>query len=230
MLNCILFDIDNTLLFKTPSLPEKVFSLVSQGHPEIDMETVERAYAASELWQGIQIKNENDTGVRMSDESYLNGVLAVYAQFLPMDGIDTTSFGKLLAGKCEYSLVPDVLQVLVELKKKSYPLGIVSNNHPEIREVLREHGLNDFFDTIVISEEVQLYKPDPKIIELACGQIGVPCEQTVYVGDHPFDILCAHEAGAKCVWFPPNKFFELPGFISQPEYRIDRMKELNELL
>lgn len=50
MYQAVFFDIDNTLLFKQPSISEKVFEIVSAHTPDVEREAVERAYAASELW------------------------------------------------------------------------------------------------------------------------------------------------------------------------------------
>lgn len=65
---CVLFDLDNTLLQKKPTIVEKVFEFAHQYYPKLCVETIEKAYAASELWQGQQLKKENETGQRMNDE------------------------------------------------------------------------------------------------------------------------------------------------------------------
>ena len=44
----------------------------------MEREAVERAYAASELWQGQQIMKENETGVRMPDEEYIAHLVFIY--------------------------------------------------------------------------------------------------------------------------------------------------------
>ena len=71
MYDAIFFDIDNTLLLKKPSIPEKVHEAVGPGYT---LSAVEKAYAASELWQGEQVKRENETGVRMPDEEFVANV------------------------------------------------------------------------------------------------------------------------------------------------------------
>ena len=80
---CVLFDLDNTLLQKKPTIVEKVFEFAHQYYPKLCVETIEKAYAASELWQGQQLKKENETGQRMNDEEYFRNVLSVYLSFLP---------------------------------------------------------------------------------------------------------------------------------------------------
>lgn len=232
MANCVLFDLDNTLLLKSPGITEKIFELASAVSPEVKMETVEEAYAASELWQGEQIKKENETGVRMNDEEYFENVLAVYRKFLPLGEELSSQLFSILSGKydMEYQLMPHAEEVLRELKNRGLPLGIVSNNHVKIRQVLTDLDIAGYFDSIIISEEVNLFKPDPEILELACREIGVPCGGGIYVGDHPFDILCAHSAGMPAAWLPPNRFFRVPEYIGSPEYTLTNLSELLPIL
>lgn len=232
MVNCVLFDLDNTLLLKSPSIPEKLFELASAASPEIKMETVEEAYAASELWQGEQIKKENETGVRMSDEEYFENVMAVYRKFLPLGEELSSRLFSILSRNydMEYRLMPHTEEVLTELKNRGLPLGIVSNNHVKIRQVLTDLELAKYFSSIIISEEVNLFKPDPEILKLACREIGAPCGDSIYVGDHPFDILCAHSAGMPAAWLPPNRFFRVPEYIGRPEYTLTKLAELPQIL
>ena len=232
MLRCVLFDIDNTLLFKTPSLPEKVFQLASACRPELSLQEVERAYAASELWQGEQIQKENETGQRMDDGEYLENLQRIYRQALQLDQEECERLAGLLTGQYEkaYAPAPGAAALLGRLKERGLLLGIVSNNHDGVRQVLAEQGLAGFFDGMVISEEAGLYKPDPRILELACWQLQVSCQESVYVGDHPFDILCAHSAHMPAVWMPVNRSMSVPAFIGPPEHTIHSLEELPGLL
>lgn len=229
MLRCVLFDIDNTLLLKKPSIVEKVFEAAGPG---LRFEDVERAYAESEIWQGEQIRRENETGVRMADEEYLRSVFGVYQRVL---GLKEEAFAALRPVfmrnyHMDYEAAPGAEQALRSLKAKGLRLGIVSNNTPQVRQALEARGLAGFFDAVVISEEAGLYKPDPRILELACQRLGVPCAGSVYVGDHPFDILCAHGAHMPAVWMPANRFMTVPESIGPAEYRIGSLAELDGAL
>lgn len=220
------------MLLKKPSIPEKVYEAASRRKPSLTWEAVERAYAASELWQGGQIMKENETGVRMPDEEYLTHVVQIYQRSLGLE-LDT---GQELTAifsrdyKKAYSLAPGALEVLRHLQSQGMPMGIVSNNHAGVRDVLKEQGILPYFQTVVISEEVGVCKPDPEILRLACAQTGTAPEDCIYVGDHPFDILCAHDAHMPVAWLPANRFMETPEFIGPPDYTIHSLKELIHLL
>lgn len=232
MTRCVLFDIDNTLLMKKPSVAEKVFEIAAPIAPGMTMSDVERAYAQSELWQGEQIRKENETGIRMPDEEYLQNVFRVYQQALMLEDQAYEALRGVFMGDYpkRYETAPEALETLRQLKSRGFALGIVSNNRPAVRADLDEQGLTEFFDSIVISEEVGLYKPDPKILELACRQMKVACEESVYVGDHPFDILCAHSARMAAIWMPVNSFMKVPAHIGPPEHTVSALAEILNVL
>ena len=232
MIQTVLFDLDNTLIVKKPTLSEKIFELAAKAQPSLKFETVQRAYAASELWQGAQIQKENETGVRMSDEEYLANLMRIYKEHVTFAPDADGQLQKILMQdyEKEYRLSPQAKEILSYLKSEGMTLGVVSNNYGKIRQVLADLEIADFFDTIVISEEVGLYKPDPKILEYACAQLNTPCSAAIYVGDHPFDILCAHSAGMPAVWMPENPFMTVPEDIGPAEHTIGLLSELGEIL
>ena len=232
LIECVLFDIDNTLLMKRPSIPEKVYETARTFLPGLAFEDVERAYAQSELWQGEQIQRENETGARMPDEEFLKNIFGVYRNAL---GLPEKALGELRGVFMrnyfmEYEPAFGAVETLERLKSRGLKLGIVSNNTPEVRAHLAELGLDRFFQSIVISEEVGLYKPDPAILELACEQLGAAPGDSVYLGDHPFDILCGHAAGMPVIWMPVNPYMTVPGHIGPPEHTVGALAEIVELL
>ena len=65
---------------------------------------------------------------------------------------------------------------------------------PHVHAVLSELGLTDFFHSIVISAEVGVKKPDPRIFDVAFDQTGMKPEEVVYVGDTEDDVKAARAA------------------------------------
>jgi putative hydrolase of the HAD superfamily len=76
---------------------------------------------------------------------------------------------------------PQVRDVLAELRGDGFRLGLVSNCTSDVRGMLQQSGLDQLFDTVVLSAEVGLMKPDPRIFALALRRLGVA--RGFYVGD-----------------------------------------------
>ena len=71
---------------------------------------------------------------------------------------------------------PHTVETVLELRLMGMELGIITDGLPIKQwEKLVRLGLDDFFDTVIISgdEEVGLNKPDPRVFELALEKIGV---------------------------------------------------------
>lgn len=228
--SCVLFDLDQTLLLRTPTIPQKLKEVMGQMKLPHSKDQVDKAFADCEYWIGEQTTLENQTGIRMSDEAFLARLIAFYQNALgiPQDGVASLQTVVCRQYTRTYTLMPDAIKLLAALKAKALKLGVVSNNYATIRQTLDELGLTEFFDCIVISEEVGLQKPDPAIIALACERCNARPEETIYVGDHPFDITCAHEAGAAAAWLPPNRWYRLPEGSREPEMRLAGLWELLE--
>jgi len=92
----------------------------------------------------------------------------------------------------------DVKDVVVELTRRGYRLGIIANTitETEIPDWLAEDGLTGYFQTVVLSSKTGLRKPGPEIYWEAARRIGVEPALSAYVGDNPSrDIVGARLAG-----------------------------------
>ena len=80
-----------------------------------------------------------------------------------------------------------VEKVLLELKRRSIGLGVISNWDCTARDIISAAGLIDFFDHLVISCEANCSKPDSRIFNLALQKASVEAHQCMYVGDNYYD-------------------------------------------
>ncbi|MFW9993333.1 MAG: HAD family hydrolase [Candidatus Odinarchaeota archaeon] len=109
----------------------------------------------------------------------------------------------------QFRIFPDSQSTLLGLKSSGIKLGLVSNVPPELlasrRELLLEHNILDSFDTIILSAEVGISKPDRRIFELALNEIAVADPTRAwYVGDSVInDVKGAKNAGMVPVLFDP---------------------------
>ncbi len=92
---------------------------------------------------------------------------------------------------------------LLPLVKARARVGIVSNNLlDEQREKLRECGLEPFVDALVVSEELGVSKPDPRMFEVALERVGAAAGDTVMLGDSwVADVAGARACGIRAIWF-----------------------------
>ncbi len=92
--------------------------------------------------------------------------------------------------------------VLAALQAK-YRLGLVSNfdHGPTARRVLEMHGIDRYFEVILISDEFGRRKPHRSIFDAACERLQATSSEALFIGDNPKeDIAAAHAAGLTPVW------------------------------
>jgi putative hydrolase of the HAD superfamily len=130
---------------------------------------------------------------------------------------------------------PDARTVIVELDRRGYKLGIISNviTSREIPDWLEADDLGKYFKSVVMSSVFRRRKPDPEIYWEAAKQIGVPPERCVYVGDNPArDVVGTREAGfGMAIILMGKQEFEKdpPRGDNAPDMIIHEFKQLLEL-
>ena len=109
-------------------------------------------------------------------------------------------FWERYEGYCR--LEAGTLETLEELRRRGMKLGVITNGPREMqRRKLAVLGLERAFDTIVVSGEEGVRKPDAEIFRRALDRLGVAAHEAMFVGDHPVaDIEGAHGAGLRAVW------------------------------
>jgi putative hydrolase of the HAD superfamily len=130
---------------------------------------------------------------------------------------------------------PDVKEVVLELSKRGYRLGIIANTitETEIPDWLEEDGLIDYFKAVVLSSKTGLRKPGPEIYLEAARRVGVDPARSMYVGDNPSrDILGARLAGFGMVVIlmePATLDKEPPTGENKPDKIIQEFSELLDI-
>ena len=83
--------------------------------------------------------------------------------------------------------------------------GLISNGWPDLREYVARNRFDDAFDVLVISAEVGLLKPDPRIYELALGQLGTTAAQAALVDDTRANVEAATALGMHGILFKESE-------------------------
>ena len=229
MLKAVIFDLDDTLMPDEAAADAAIIAVAEQTRaihnvaPEDLRVSVRRISRA--LFRANPIVRDYDSFEVSSWEALTAGFSGddpemtalrewaprfrheVWLRALAENGVADPALADRLAAlypverRLRYAPFPDVLPVLAVLKTR-YRLGVITNGPSDLqRTKLARSGLDAWFPVQVISREVGVAKPDPRIFAIALERLGVTAAEAVYVGDSPkHDIQGAHASGIKAVW------------------------------
>jgi 2-haloacid dehalogenase len=101
-----------------------------------------------------------------------------------------------------YSEVPDAL---ARLSAAGLKLAILSNGEPKMLDAaVGNAGLGDLLDAVLSVEEVGVFKPDPRVYQLAVDRLAVRADQISFQSSNAWDVNGAGCFGLRPVWI--NRF------------------------
>ncbi len=185
MYNCIIFDVDGTLI----DTENAVFSIYQRMVSErlgrnISDEEIKNAYAVPTIQALKQLGFNNDEKAVRDFHQYL---MESFKKVKPFEGI---------------------MKVLMDLAQNNKVTGIVTSRSSE--EVMEDPCLQKmlaYFSYLVCTSDTKRHKPHPepllKVVELS----GLKVSDTIYIGDSHIDCKCAENAGidfALALWGARN--------------------------
>ena len=121
--------------------------------------------------------------------------------------------------------------VLEHLKQKGYPMVLVSNFYGNINQVLKDAGIDGYFEDVIESAVVGVRKPNPAIFALGVCALDFPASQVLVVGDtYGKDIIPAHKLGCHTLWIKGLQWEEKKVDDSSPDGIIKKLSEMEEFL
>ncbi len=83
-----------------------------------------------------------------------------------------------------------------------YKVGLLSNAWDDLRQTMHERwNIDGLFDEMIISAEVKLVKPDPRIFRLAVQRLQVQPDETVFVDDVAENVDIASKEGLHAIQY-----------------------------
>ena len=129
------------------------------------------------------------------------------------------------------ALLNENRQVLEHLKQKGYPMVLVSNFYGNINQVLKDAGIDGYFEDVIESAVVGVRKPNPAIFALGVFALDLPASQVLVVGDtYGKDIIPAHKLGCHTLWIKGLQWEEKKVDESIPDGIIKKLSEMEEFL
>ncbi|WP_419393083.1 HAD family hydrolase [Cytobacillus praedii] len=191
MIKAVLFDLDGTLLNRDASLK---YFLEAQ---------YERLY---QYLGHIPIEKYTSRFIELDQRGYVGKDL-VYQQLiieLNISGISRESLHLDYINEFSNCCVPfpNLINMLQSLKDRSILLGIITNGKGKFQmDNIKALGIENYFDTILISEREGIKKPNPEIFKRALSKLDAAAYESMYVGDHPEnDVFGSKNVGMLAVW------------------------------
>lgn len=178
-IECVLFDLDGTLIDTAPDFTVVVNQLLLEharppvAEARIRQTVSDGARALVKLAFGITEDAEQFAELNQR-------LLDIYYEKL---------------GNTESCLYPGLDTLLQQFDAQGIRWGIVTNKPEKYSELLLQKlALRDRCKSLICPEHVSQRKPHPEPILLACQQLQANTERTVYIGDHVRDIQAAKNA------------------------------------
>lgn len=129
------------------------------------------------------------------------------------------------------ALLNENRQVLEHLKQAGYPMVLVSNFYGNINQVLKDAGIDGYFQDVIESAVVGVRKPNPAIFALGVCALDLPASQVLVVGDtYGKDIIPAHKLGCHTLWIKGLQWEEKKVDESIPDGIIKKLSEMEGFL
>ena len=114
------------------------------------------------------------------------------------------------------------------LRSRGYRMHMTSNGFHEVQyKKLAACGLQDYFDTIILSEDAGANKPSKAFFDYAFAQSGASVDTTMMIGDNlQTDIIGARDVGLDTILF--NRWDVPPSDI--PTHTVAALREIMQIL
>jgi 2-haloacid dehalogenase len=178
-------------------------------------EVGEQADALSQLWRTKQLEYTWLRALmrRHADFWQVTGDALDYA--LALHRIDAGPIREpLLQAYLTLDTYPEVPAMLERLRAAGLKRAILSNGEPNMLAAgAQSAGIAGLLDAVLSVEEVGVFKPDPRVYQLAVDHLGVPPAAIAFLSSNAWDINGAASFGLRPVWVnrlgaPPER---LPG-------------------
>ena len=256
-ITAILFDMDETLVVDDAAAEEAMLATCQRAAPQYGVEATVLSDAvrryARELWRASPVHgygramgisswealwgrflgdDPNITALREWAPGYRREAWSwALVELGVRDTADAERWSAMFQQerRARHRVFPDAEPCLMELKQH-YRLALLSNGAPDLqREKLEASGLGGYFETVVISGEVGIGKPEPGIFLLVLERLGVSPQAAVMGGDsRARDIQGAQRAGIRAIWL--NRTGVAPSDGVVPDAQIRSLAELSALL
>lgn len=204
-----------------------VHSAVGRHKPRIG----DAADAVSALWRTKQLEYTwlRSLMGRHVDFRRITGDALDYA-FDAYDIDDDSLRADLMQAYMSLDAYPEVNDVLQRLRGAGLQTAILSNGSPDmLAAAVDAAGIGDLLDANLSIEEVGIYKPDPRVYQLAVDRLNVRAEEISFQSSNAWDAVGAATFGFQVAWV--NRFGQRrERLTAEPQAEIGDLNQLLDVL
>ncbi|AZS15981.1 HAD family hydrolase [Paenibacillus lutimineralis] len=221
-IKAILFDLDNTLMDRDWTFQQFALQLIEECLIEVSAEERERL---------IAYMIESDADGYREKQGYFRELIERLPWVERPDLDELTRYYELNY-MTHARAMNHAVWTLEQCRALDLRLGIITNGRSEVQHgKIDQLGLRPFFDTIIVSGDIDIKKPDPRIYRTALERLGTAAEETIIVGDHPRnDIWGAANIGIRGVWLRRAHGWNADLQGGKPWHEIYELNELISLI
>ena len=104
-----------------------------------------------------------------------------------------------------FQLNKELIEKLLNFKKKGYKLAILSDQWPVSKKFFIKKEFYKIFDVVLVSCDVGLRKPSLKIYKLLKKKLGVKYSQILFIDNRKWNLPNAERLGIRTILFKNNK-------------------------
>jgi HAD superfamily hydrolase (TIGR01549 family) len=195
------FDLDDTLYNNKPVISkayQRLYSFLKDNYPKFaDIYTfdsfVESAITVRQNHQQISDLN----AIR---RIHIKTILTT-AGYTVNTSMEDEAFEVFWLARQDVRLFPEVNEVLTTLAKR-FPLVAITNGNACIKMM----ALEQFFQFSVSPLDTGEAKPHPSMFLYATDKLAIQPQELLHIGDTiEIDIVGAHQAGCRSIWFNPKQ-------------------------
>lgn len=166
----------------------------------------EQADAVSAVWRSKQLEYTwlRSLMQRHADFWQVTGEALDYA--LDSFSVDDPALREdLMQAYLQLECYPEVPGVLAQLKAAGLRTAILSNGNPTMLQAAVSHsGIAEHLDAILSVEDLGIYKPDPRVYQLAVDGLDAEPEHISFQSSNAWDVAGAASFGFQVAWI--NRF------------------------
>ena len=194
----ITFDVGGTLIEPWPSVGHVYEEVASRHGVRVKPEELTRRFVVA--WN----RKENFSYTKDDWAALVDDTFIGLTTILPSQSFFEELYSRFSEPDC-WHMYGDVIPTLTTLNERGVRLAVISNWDTRLRPLLEIIGLADWFESIHVSSEIGITKPDLGIFQAAINSIGLPSSQILHVGDSELeDYQGAQAAGMQTRWLCRN--------------------------